>query len=97
MYFVYILQSCKSGRLYVGQTDDVTRRLYQQNSRHGGKYTHANGPWKLLYSESQPDRSSAMKRERYLKSTKGSYEKKQLAGLPVNDVRNDGDLTPIKK
>jgi len=81
LHYVYILQSCKTGKLYVGQTDYLDRRLEQHNSGNGGKYTRANGPWKMLCSESHPDRSSAMKRERYLKSCKGSCEKKKLAGV----------------
>ena len=27
MFYVYILQSLKTGRLYVGHTDDIARRL----------------------------------------------------------------------
>ena len=83
MYYVYILQSLKTGKLYIGHTDNLARRLEEHNSGWGSKYTRLNGPWKLVYSESYPDRSSAAKRERYLKSTKGSQEKKKLAGVLV--------------
>jgi len=82
-YFVYILQSLKIGKLYIGHTDCLNRRIEEHNCGRGGKHTRQNGPWKLLYSESHPDRSSAMKRERYLKSTKGSMEKKKLAGIEI--------------
>jgi putative endonuclease len=78
---VYILQSFKTGTLYIGHTNNLTRRVAEHNNGYGGKYTRQNGPWILLYSESCPDRSSAIKRERYLKSTRGSYEKKELAGI----------------
>ncbi len=78
-YYVYILQSLKNGKLYVGHTNNLPRRLYDHNNGWGSKYTCQNGPWKLVYSESHPDRSSAIKRERFLKSTKGSQEKKKLA------------------
>ncbi|MBN1796627.1 MAG: GIY-YIG nuclease family protein [Sedimentisphaerales bacterium] len=81
MYFVYILQSAKNKKLYIGHTGNFKRRFDEHNSGQGGKYTRQNGPWKLLYKESHPDRISATKRERYLKSTKGSQEKKKLAGL----------------
>jgi len=79
MYCVYILQSIKTGGLYIGHTDNLARRLEEHNTGRGGKYTRQNGPWKLVHSEHQPDRSSAAKRERYLKSTAGSHEKKRLA------------------
>jgi len=83
VYYVYILQSLKTGKLYIGHTDNLARRLEEHNSGWGSKYTRQNGPWKLVYSENHSDRSSAAKRERYLKSTKGSYEKKKLAGILV--------------
>jgi putative endonuclease len=81
MYYVYILQSLKTGKLYIGHTDNLARRVEEHNSGWGSKYTWQNGPRALLYSESQPDRSSAVKRELYLKSTRGSQEKKKLAGI----------------
>jgi putative endonuclease len=81
IYYVYILQSFKNDKLYIGHTDNLSRRLEEHNTGRGGKYTRQNKPWKLLYSEEHSDRSSAAKRETYLKSTKGSQEKKKLAGI----------------
>ena len=85
MYYVYILQSLKTKKLYIGHTDDLARRLIEHNTGRGGMYTRQNGPWSLVYSCSCPDRASAVKRERYLKSTKGSQEKKKLAGILGED------------
>ena len=87
MYYVYILQSLKTGKLYIGHTDNLTRRLEEHNTGRGGKYTQQNKPWKLLYSEPHPDRSTAMKREYFLKSTKGSQEKKKLSGIISNEPK----------
>ena len=81
MFYVYILQSLKTKKLYVGHTDNLVRRLDEHNTSRGGKYTQQNGPWKLLYSEQHSNRSSAARRERYLKSMQGSQEKKKLAGI----------------
>jgi putative endonuclease len=81
MYSVYILKSVKTGKLYVGHTDNLSRRIEEHNTSRGGKYTRKNGPWNLVYSEKHADRSSAAKRELYLKSTRGSKEKKELAGV----------------
>ena len=80
-YYVYILQILKTGKLYIGHTNNLSRRVEEHNIGQGGKYTQQNGPWRLLYNESYPDRSSAVQREIYLKSTRGSQEKKQLAGI----------------
>jgi len=81
MYYVYILQSLKTGKLYIGHTDNLARRLNEHNAGKGGKYTRQNGPWALVYNEQCPDRVSAVKREQHLKSTRGSQEKKKLAGI----------------
>jgi len=81
VYYVYILQSRKNGKLYIGQTNNIDRRIEDHNAGIGGKYTRQNGPWVLAYSEQHPNRVSAVRRERYLKSTRGSIEKKQLAGI----------------
>jgi len=78
-YFVYILQSLRNSKLYVGHTNNLPRRLYDHNNGWGSKFTRQNSPWKLVYSEEQPDRISATRREKFLKSTKGSFEKKRLA------------------
>jgi len=83
---VYILQSLKTEKLYIGHTNNLTRRVEEHNTSYGGKYSRQNGPWKLLYSKHHPDRSSAAKRERYLKRTRGSQEKKKLAGVLNQDT-----------
>ncbi|HAV12246.1 MAG TPA: hypothetical protein DCX06_01955 [Opitutae bacterium] len=73
MFHVYVLENPR-GRLYIGHTDDVERRLRQHNSPEGkehlGKYTHRNGPWRLLGSELLTTRAEAMRREKELKSWK---------------------------
>ncbi len=61
--------SVRTGRLYVGQTRDLLRRLMQHNSGEV-KSTKAFMPWKLIYYQEFPSRAEAMRRERYLKSLK---------------------------
>jgi len=92
MYYVYILRSLRHGKLYIGQTNDLQRRVADHNSSQGGKYSRANGPWELVYSEAHPNRSSASKRELFLKSVPGSREKKRLAGLGRTSMDNETPL-----
>jgi putative endonuclease len=66
-FYCYILE-CSDGSLYTGWTSDPERRLRQHNSGHGGRYTRSRRPLKLKYVESQPSRSTAMQRERSIKS-----------------------------
>ena len=80
MFHVYILRSLGNGRLYVGHTSDLVRRLKEHNGACGGAYSRSHGPWELRHSETHATRSAAMRRERFLKSISGSREKKRLAG-----------------
>jgi len=69
-YHVYILRSVSTGRYYVGQTDDLERRLAEHNdaAAPGSKYGPKNGPWRLVWSEAHATRAAAMSRERQIKS-----------------------------
>ena len=72
-YSVYVLQN-PAGRFYIGQTDDLERRLIQHNSGTGekSKYTIKHGPWEKVWWEEHTDRSSAMLRARQIKSMKSA-------------------------
>ena len=62
MNYAYILL-CADGTLYSGWTNDLTRRLAAHNAGRGAKYTRSRRPVSLLYAESFPSRSEAMRRE----------------------------------
>ncbi len=68
-YFVYILQSIKDKTYYVGSTQDLDSRLERHNQGRVA-YTKPRKPWKLIYSEEHPDRTSAAKREYQIKKYK---------------------------
>jgi len=70
MYFTYILRSKSFSKHYIGQTEDIEKRLAEHNSGETG-YTSKYFPWELIYSESFETRSEAMKREKYFKSYPG--------------------------
>jgi putative endonuclease len=64
--YCYILQ-CADGTFYTGWTNDPERRVKRHNAGQGSRYTRTRLPVQLVYLESQPDRSTAMKRERAIK------------------------------
>lgn len=64
--FCYILE-CADGTLYTGWTTDVERRVKVHNAGRGAQYTRVRRPVKLVYTESQPDRPAAMRRELAIK------------------------------
>ncbi len=69
MWHVYILQSSKNGRFYIGSTKNLSQRLYQHNA---GLVTATRfiRPLAVVYNESFETRSDAYARERWLKSQK---------------------------
>jgi len=77
MFFVYVLQSEKNGKFYVGQTADVNERLIRHNAGRAPS-TKGGRPWKLVHVEQFPSREGAMARERELKS---GHSHSQLTSL----------------
>ena len=66
-YFVYILQSLKNDKYYIGQTNDVGERLKRHNSGMVAS-TAPHGPWKLVWYTEKPDRADAMMLELKIKN-----------------------------
>lgn len=67
-YFVYILRT-SSNTLYIGQTNNLERRLKEHKS-HGSrsaKYVRSFSSFELVYSENYLTRKEAMQREIQLK------------------------------
>ena len=61
-WFLYMVR-CADDTIYTGISIDVSARVTKHNSGRGAKYTQTRLPVRLIYSESQPDRVSAMNRE----------------------------------
>lgn len=66
-FFCYILE-CSDGTYYTGWTTDPARREKQHNHGTGARYTRTRRPVRMVYVEEQPDRSSAIRRERKIKA-----------------------------
>ena len=68
IHFVYILRT-SSNTLYIGQTNNLERRLKEHSSKgsRGAKYTRLFSSLELVYTEKYKTRSEAMKREIELK------------------------------
>ena len=65
-WYVYMLR-CGDDTLYTGCTNDMTRRLAAHQKGTGAKYTRSRLPVELVYQESLPDRSAALRREAAVK------------------------------
>ena len=77
MYTVYAIHSLKDGRIYVGFSSNVERRVNEHNL---GKTKSTKGfrPWKLFFTENVGTRFEARKREKYWKSGTGKEQLKEL-------------------
>ncbi|MGI6278559.1 MAG: GIY-YIG nuclease family protein [Patescibacteria group bacterium] len=75
MYYAYVIKSQFSGKIYIGQTGNLEKRLQRHNKIINNKktsYTYKNkGPWVLIYKEMFPGRKEAIKREKQLKTAQG--------------------------
>ena len=77
MIFVYAIYSLKDGRIYVGQTQNIEKRLKEHNS---GQTISIRPyiPWKLFYQEVFENRIEARKREIYFKNGSGKEKLKLI-------------------
>ncbi|MBI4426084.1 MAG: GIY-YIG nuclease family protein [Candidatus Kerfeldbacteria bacterium] len=78
-YFVYVLRSIKTGRLYCGSCGNIQVRLKQHNAGQVAS-TRPYRPWELLRSEEYTTKSEARKRELQLKNS--GVARKQLKTNP---------------
>lgn len=66
-YFVYILCSKPNGTLYIGVTNDISRRVEEHKKRLIPGFTCKYGIDKLAYAEEYKYISHAIEREKQLK------------------------------
>ncbi len=70
MFFVYVLQSLKDYNLYTGFTSDLKKRF--EKHKLGNVFSTKNRrPLKLIYYESCLNKTDALHRELYLKTSWG--------------------------
>jgi putative endonuclease len=71
MFFVYVLYSPSANKFYVGYTSNLKSRLLSHNQLGTKDWTKRYRPWELVYTESYQTKSSALKREKELKTGVG--------------------------
>ena len=73
-YYIYILTNKKNGTLYIGVTNNLTRRIYEHKNKLVEGFTKKYSLDKLVYYEICQSVESAILREKQLKG--GSRKKK---------------------
>jgi len=82
MHYVYILVSQRwKNQTYVGMTSNLRKRLSEHNSGKSG-HTKRFLPWGIMFYAAFPEKVTAERFERYLKSGSGrAFARKHL--IPV--------------
>ena len=80
MYFVYLLESLRDGKYYIGHTNNLNERLKYHNTGRC-KYTKNRGPWILRIYKSFSTRAEAMREEKRLKKFKNRSAIEEFFGI----------------
>ncbi len=73
-FFTYILASQRNGTLYVGSTDDLTRRAWEHKEGGVPGFTAKYGVKLLVWFEQHETRHAAFQRERRIKEWKRQWK-----------------------
>lgn len=83
MHFVYVLYSKKLGKKYIGETKQLDKR-YEQHVSGNVITTSRSDDYKIVFYEAYLSKKDALRREKYLKSTKG---KRALAKMLIDSMK----------
>jgi putative endonuclease len=86
-YSIYVMWSEKLQKRYVGSAKDPLIRLQQHNAG-ASKFTRGGRPWILIHKEILTTKTSALQRERYLKSGVGRKWLDEMFSLNRRKKRN---------
>jgi putative endonuclease len=85
MFYTYVLLSERDGHFYTGCTSDLKKRVHQHQTGEA-RATASRRPLSLIYYEACLNRDDALRRERFLKTTKGKRFLKNRLRLYLNFV-----------
>lgn len=88
--YCYMVE-CADGSYYTGWSTDPVRRAGQHNRGQGARYTRQHRPVRLVYVEEQPNVSSALKRERVLKTLPHDKKKALINRSTLPDAMQKGN------
>ncbi len=85
-YWVYVLESIKDKKRYIGFTTNLNKRLKEHNS--GSVFsTKPRLPFKIIYAEVCINETDARRREEYFKTTDGRrFLAKRLKTYYINNL-----------
>ena len=78
-YHVYFLASRKYGTLYIGVTNDLTKRLEQHRQCFGSRFVRQYRVFRLVYVETYEAPMDAIQREKQLKKWNRDWKIRLIA------------------
>ena len=83
MHYLYILHSTNHNKFYIGQTPDLETRMLFHDQLSKTSFTSKYRPWTVFFFFNTPNRSVAMKMEKYLKKKNKAF---------ISRINDDTDL-----
>ena len=84
MYYVYVLQSLKDKRLYIGYSSNLRQRL-EQHKVGGSTSTKKRLPFRCIFYEAFLSKEDTKRREGYFKTNKGKKALKLMLRISMAD------------
>jgi len=76
-YYVYVLKSLKDNKFYIGYTANLKKRLIEHRQGMVAS-TKSRTPFQLIFYEAYKNKYDAIRREKYLKTSKGKNTLRQM-------------------
>ncbi len=73
-FYVYTVASGRNGTIYVGSTDNLSRRVWQHKTKACSGFSKTHGYDQLVWFESLSSRQNAFSRERRIKEWRRSWK-----------------------
>ncbi len=80
MFYIYILKSKLDNKLYTGFSGNLKKRLIE-HKKGNVESTKNRRPLELIYYEAYSEIGTALKREKFLKTTKGKVQLRKQINL----------------
>ena len=74
MFYVYIITNKSHGTLYIGQTDNLAKRIFEHKEKHRSGFASRYNLTRLVWYEAFPTRTEAFTRERRIKNWKRAWK-----------------------
>jgi len=73
-FWVYILSNRKNGTLYIGMTNDLSRRTWEHQTDLGARFVAKHGLNKLVYAEEHATALEAIAQEKRMKRWRRAWK-----------------------